>query len=89
MFGLAVRAGARDRIVDKNSCKMKNCMIFSCDYELERGKIINITDEKIVVHVKYYFPHDVVEEDKEVLPRTFSRIISGGYPQKIVCSFNY
>ena len=90
MFGLAVRSGARDRIVDSDACKLKRCMIFSCDFELERGKIINITDDVIVVHAKYYYYNgNLKEEDIEVLPRTFSRLMGGYDVEKIVCTFDY
>ncbi|MBE6255303.1 MAG: hypothetical protein E7105_07305 [Prevotella sp.] len=90
IFGLAVRSGAKDRIVDSNACKLKRCMIFSCDYELERGKILNITDDVIVVRVTYYYYDGHSRKDEiEVLPRTFSRLMGKEGVQKIVCTFDY
>ena len=88
MFGLAVKSGARDRIVDSRSCKLKSCLIFSCDYELERGKILNISDNEIVVRVTYIYNGYTETEEKNVLPRTFSRILSDEGVQKIICTFN-
>lgn len=90
MFGLALRAGAQDRIVDRDACKLKRCMIFSCDYELTRGKIINITDDVIVVYATYYYyDGDTRNDEIEVLPRTFSRLMGREGVQKIVCTFDY
>ena len=79
--------GCKDRVIDAQNHRLKSCLIFSCLESLERGKIFNITDNEIVVNLKFYYPHDIVEEDIVVKPRTFSRIISGGWPQKIVCTF--
>ena len=90
IFGLAIRSGARNRIVDKDACKLKRCMIFSCDYELERGKIINITDDVIVVRAVYYYYDGSSKAKKiEVLPRTFSRLMGGEGIKKIICTFDY
>lgn len=87
IYSLAVRAGAQDRVIDKKTCKMKCCLIFNCLEDLERGKIVNISDQEITVHAKHYYPHDIVEEDIIVKPRTFDRINS--YASKVVCTFEY
>lgn len=79
--------GCEDRIVNPQNFQLKSCIIFSCLESLERGKIFNITDNEIVVHLTYYYPHDIYEEDIVVKPRTFSRISAGGWPQKIICTF--
>lgn len=84
---LTTEWGYKDRIVDAQKYELRSFVLFSCDQNLERGKIFNITNDDIVVHVKYFWPHDIVEEDIHVKPRTFSRILSGGWPQKIVCTF--
>lgn len=89
IFGLAVKSGARDRIVDKDVYKLNRCVIFSCDYELERGKIINITDKVILVQATYYYDGSTEWEKIEVLPRTFSRLMGGDGVKKIVCTFDY
>lgn len=90
LFGLAVKSGARDRIVDSNTCKLKSCIIYSCDQELERGKILNITDDVITVHAEYYYcDGHTKSEDIEVLPRTFSRLRGGKNVRRIICSFRY
>ncbi|MBE6255305.1 MAG: hypothetical protein E7105_07315 [Prevotella sp.] len=90
IFGLAVRSGAKDRIVDSNACKLKRCMIFSCDNELTRGKVLNITDNLIIVHATYYYFDGTTRTERiEVLPRTFSRLMGKEGVQKIVCTFDY
>lgn len=89
MFGLAVKSGAKNRIVDSKSSKLKSCLIFNCNYALERGKILNITDDEIVVRAIYYYNGYTETKEIEVLPRTFSRLIAREGVQKIVCSFNY
>ena len=76
-----------NRVYSERQYKFKSFVLFSCDEYLERGKIFNITDEEIVVHTKFYYAHDVYEEDIVVKPRTFNRIISGGCPWKIECYF--
>lgn len=75
------------QLINEPEKRVKNFLLFSCLETLERGKIFNITDNEIVVHLKYYYPHDVFEEEIVVKPQTFSRITSGGWPQKIVCTF--
>lgn len=79
--------GCGDRIVNAENCQLKSCIIFNCLESLERGKIFNITDNEIVVHLTYYYSHDIYEEEIVVKPRTFCRISAGGWPQKIVCTF--
>lgn len=87
MFGLAVKSGARNRIVDSKSSKLRSCVIFSCDYKLERGKILNITDDEIMVQTIYYYNGYTETKEIKVLPRTFSRLIAKEGVLKIVCSF--
>ena len=90
MFELAVKSGANDMIADSDAYKLKRCMIFSCDEELERGKIINITDDVITVHATYYYyDGNTRTEEIEVLPRTFSRLIGKEGVQEIECTFDY
>lgn len=86
-YALVSDFGCKKYVISENNYSFRSFVLFSCDQNLERGKIFNITDDEIVVHVKFYYPHDVVEKDIEVKPRTFSRILSGGWPTKIVCSF--
>ncbi|MBE6325189.1 MAG: hypothetical protein E7074_09510 [Bacteroidales bacterium] len=86
-YALVGGFGCKKYVVSERYYSFRSFVLFSCDQHLERGKIFNITDDEIVVHVKFYYPHDVVEKDIVVKPRTFSRILSRGWPEKIVCSF--
>ena len=87
MYSLAVRAGAKNRVIDKKTCKFNSCLIFNCLENLERGKIINISDKEITVHAQHHYPHDIYEEDIVIKPRTFERIQSNA--SKVVCTFEY
>ena len=90
MFDAIVKWLGEERISDASEYKLKRCMFFSCDDELERGKIFNITDEVVNVHATYhYYDGSVRNEDINVLPRTFSRLMGGKNVESIDCTFNY
>lgn len=90
MFEAIVKWLGEERIADSTENKLKRCMYFSCDFELEGGKIFNITDEVVDVHATYYYyDGSVMKEDIRVLPRTFSRLKERKNVESIVFTFNY
>ncbi|MCR4664967.1 MAG: hypothetical protein K5660_06340 [Paludibacteraceae bacterium] len=90
IYDFAMKCGAKSRVTDASANKIKNCLIFNCTETLERGKILNITNDIIIVHAKIYYENgSYKEENIKILPRTFSRLIGGPYVDKIVCSFDY